>query len=52
MLGIRSIKEVKTEITGLVKAYRDIAGSANTSSADQTRALETLRKKNKRAVLD
>lgn len=45
VLGLKSIQDVKAEMVGLVKAYRDISGSAGTSSADQSRALEALRKK-------
>ncbi|MBU1567434.1 MAG: phage tail tape measure protein [Proteobacteria bacterium] len=44
-LGIKSIRDVKAEITGAVQAYRALAGSAGTSAADQVRALDALRAK-------
>ena len=47
LLGVRSVSSVKAEIAGLVKAYRDIAASSRTSTAEQVVALSALRQKTK-----
>lgn len=45
ILGIQSPSEIRKEMAVLTKAYRDIATAANTSAADQAKALDNLRKK-------
>jgi len=45
LLGVKTIGEVRQEMAGLTKVYRDAAAAGTLSSKDQVRALEALRKK-------
>ncbi|KJR97212.1 MAG: hypothetical protein VR65_25025 [Desulfobulbaceae bacterium BRH_c16a] len=45
LLGVKSIVEVKGEMVGLARLYRETAKAGFASSADQARALDALRKK-------